>query len=149
MTEQNMDLGGVVVATTLAFSAGRVSRAVASPDTAKKADIVKAPEAQVAPKPVTAVSRPAGDAQHPASSAEVQEAASACGVPARLRWAQSGMLRCGPPETARAPGGTSRRTTVPAPVAAPSPISTGATNVLLEEVRACRPTLVRCFCTPS
>ena len=42
------------------------------------------------------------------------------------------MLRCGPLDTASAPGGTSRRTTVPAPVAAPSPISTGATNVLLD-----------------
>ena len=31
------------------------------------------------------------------------------------------MLRCGPPDTASAPGGTSRRTTVPAPVPAPSP----------------------------
>ena len=40
------------------------------------------------------------------------------------------MLRCGPPDTASAPGGTSRRTTVPAPVAAPSPIVTGATNTL-------------------
>ena len=50
-----------------------------------------------------------------------------------------------PPLTARAPGGTSRRTTVPPAVPAPSPISTGATNVLLDPVRACRPTLVRCF----
>src|SRR4030095_5672989 len=69
--------------------------------------------------------------------------------PGRLRPTQSSMWRCGPDETASAPGGTSRRTTVPAPVAAPSPSSTGATNVLLEAVRACRPLVVRCFRTPS
>ena len=38
------------------------------------------------------------------------------------------MCRCGPLETASAPGGTSRRTSVPSPVPAPSPIVIGATN---------------------
>ena len=52
---------------------------------------------------------------------------------------QPSMLRCGPRATASAPGGTSSRITVPAPVSAPSPICTGATKVLLLAVRACRP----------
>ena len=50
----------------------------------------------------------------------------ACSAPSRAGCA------AGPPETASAPGGTLRRTTVPPPVEAPSPISTGATKVLLE-----------------
>ena len=37
------------------------------------------------------------------------------------------------------------RTVVPAPVCAPSPIVTGATKVLLDAVRACLPTVVRCL----
>ena len=43
-------------------------------------------------------------------------------VPGRFDCAQPSRLRCGPLETASAPGGTSRRTTVPPPVPAPSPI---------------------------
>ncbi len=44
------------------------------------------------------------------------DAASAAGVPARFRWTHPSILRCGVPDTASAPGGTSRRSTVPAPV---------------------------------
>jgi hypothetical protein len=39
--------------------------------------------------------------------------------------------------------------TLPAPVAAPSPTVTGATNVLLLAVLAWAPMVVRCFETPS
>src|SRR5262249_49394622 len=46
-------------------------------------------------------------------------------------------------------GGTSRVTTAPAPVYASSPISTGATRTVLDEIRAFFPTLVRCFSRPS
>ena len=59
------------------------------------------------------------------------------------------MVRCGPAETASAPGGTSSRTTVPPPVTAPSPMVTGATNVLFDPVLAWRPIVVRCLFTPS
>ena len=44
------------------------------------------------------------------------QAASAAAVPARERATQPSMLRCEPALTPSAPAGTSRRTTVPAPV---------------------------------
>jgi len=59
------------------------------------------------------------------------------------------MLRCGPALTPSAPDGTSRRITEPAPVYAPSPISTGATSTVLEPMRARAPITVRCFSLPS
>ena len=40
-------------------------------------------------------------------------------------------------------------TPAPPPVTAPSPIDTGAMKVLFDPVLACRPTVVRCFATPS
>jgi hypothetical protein len=43
-------------------------------------------------------------------------AALSASDPGRLRDTQPSMLRCEPPDTASAPGGTSSRTTVPAPV---------------------------------
>src|SRR5882762_8997076 len=43
-------------------------------------------------------------------------AALSASEPGRLRDTQPSMLRCEPPDTASAPGGTSSRTTVPAPV---------------------------------
>ena len=45
-----------------------------------------------------------------------RRAASAAADPGRLRSTQPSILRCGPADTASAPGGTSSRTTVPAPV---------------------------------
>ena len=71
-----------------------------------------------------------------ARRASAASAAAACGVPARLLCAQPARLRCGPPETASAPaarcaGPRSRRRST-----APSPMSTGATKVLLEPVRS-------------
>src|SRR5690606_12830418 len=60
------------------------------------------------------------------------DAASAAGVPARFRWTQPSILRCGVPDTSSAPAGTFRRSTVPAPVYAPSPTVSGATNMVSE-----------------
>ncbi len=60
--------------------------------------------------------------------------------PSRLRW--------GPPLTASAPGGTSRRTTVPPPVIAPSPMLTGATKVLLAPSPGASPTAVLVLVDP-
>ena len=59
------------------------------------------------------------------------------------------MLRCDPAEIASAPGGTSSRSTVPAPVYAPSPTVSGATNIVSEPVRTCEPTVVRFLFSPS
>ena len=84
-----------------------------------------------------------------AAATALPAAASAWAVPARCASTQPSRLRWGAALTASAPAGTLRRTTVPPPVAAPSPISTGATKVLLEPVLACRPTTVRCLLTPS
>ena len=52
--------------------------------------------------------------------------------------------RAGTP-LASAPGGTSRVTTAPAPVYAPSPTSTGATSTVFDPVRTPSPILVRCL----
>src|SRR5690606_30607 len=49
-------------------------------------------------------------------AASAFSAASAAGVPGLRLTTQPSMLRCGAPETASAPGGTSRRITVPAPL---------------------------------
>ncbi len=59
------------------------------------------------------------------------------------------MFRCGATVIASDPGGTSLRTTVPAPVYAPSPIVTGATKTLCDPVRTCEPTIVALLFTPS
>src|SRR5687767_11239523 len=48
-------------------------------------------------------------------------------------------IRCSPRSTARAPGGTSLVITEPAPVTAPLPIRTGATNIVSLPIRASSP----------
>src|SRR5919107_2252148 len=78
-----------------------------------------------------------------------RSAAWAAGVPARWVSVQPSRLRCGATLIARAPGGTSLRTTVPAPEYAPSPTVTGATNIVSEPVRQWLPMVVRDFVTPS
>src|SRR5699024_12407291 len=65
----------------------------------------------------------------------VRSAASAEPLSGRLSITQASMFLCRPPETARAPGGTSFLITVPAPEYAPSPTVTGATNMVSEPVR--------------
>ena len=57
-------------------------------------------------------------------------------------------MRAGTP-TASLPGGTSWVTTAPAPVFAPSPISTGATSIVSTPTKAPSPIVVRCLCVPS
>src|ERR1700691_2167014 len=76
-------------------------------------------------------------------------AASAAALPGRLCATQSSILRCEPADTASAPGGTSLRTTVPAPVYAPSPTVTGATNMVSDPVRTWEPMVVRRLDVPS
>src|SRR6478672_3350995 len=86
------------------------------------------------------------DSPPPSAASRIWVASSPGGRDTRERPSR---LRCGPPDTARAPGGTSRRTTAPPPVIAPSPMVTGATKVLLAPVFAPLPTLVWCLATPS
>ena len=57
-------------------------------------------------------------------------------------------MRAGTP-TASLPGGTSRVTTAPAPVFAPSPTSTGATSIVSTPTNARSPIRVRCLRRPS
>src|SRR5699024_260092 len=85
----------------------------------------------------------------PSSAPRAAGAAPAAAVPARRRSVHPSMFRCETALTPSAPAGTSLRTVVPAPVAAPSPIVTGATSTLSEPTRTCRPTVVRCLSTPS
>lgn len=59
-----------------------------------------------------------------------------------------GSTRAGLPTT-RVPAGTSRKTTVPAPVAAPSPMASGATSDELEPMNTSLPIDVRCLRSPS
>src|SRR5580692_2112761 len=56
--------------------------------------------------------------------------------------------RAGLPAT-RSPSPTSRVTTEPAPVSAPSPTCTGATSEVFEPIATLRPIIVRFFCLPS
>ena len=58
------------------------------------------------------------------------------------------MLRAGMPTTVL-PGGTSRVTTAPAPVIAPSPITIGAMSIESEPMKAPSPMEVGCFRLPS
>src|SRR5262249_28399571 len=65
--------------------------------------------------PVTAGPKPS-PTWLPVACAAARAAAAAAAVPARRFSTQPSKVRCGPPDTASAPGGTLRRTTVPAPV---------------------------------
>src|SRR5690606_4038281 len=65
------------------------------------------------------------------------------------RATQPSLLSCGVRERARAPGGTSETTVVPAPTYAPSPTRTGATSCVSEPMKTSRPTSVRSLFTPS
>src|SRR3990170_128639 len=75
-----------------------------------------------------------------------QRAHQASGPPAGFRWRSR--TRAGTP-TAIFPGGTSWVTTEPAPVAAPSPMVTGATSIVSEPMKAPSPITVRCLRVPS
>src|SRR5699024_4507987 len=88
-------------------------------------------------------------AADPSSVPRAARAAASAAVPARRRSVHPSMFRCETALTPSAPAGTSLRTVVPAPVAAPSPLVTGATSPLSEPTRTCRPTVVRCLSTPS
>jgi len=58
------------------------------------------------------------------------------------------LRRAGAPY-ARLPGGRSCVTTEPAPILAPAPILTGATNMRPEPMKAPSPISVGCLCSPS
>ena len=63
--------------------------------------------------------------------------------------ARGSRMRAGTP-TASLPAGTSRVTTAPAPVLAPSPTSTGATSIVSTPRKAPSPTVVcGACCVPS
>jgi hypothetical protein len=57
-------------------------------------------------------------------------------------------IRAGTP-TASLPAGTSRVTTAPAPVLAPSPMVTGARSIVSTPRKTRSPISVRCLLTPS
>jgi len=67
-------------------------------------------------EPLLAVDDDAAHASRPVASAWAAAAASAALVSGRERSTQPSMMRCEVEFTASAPGGTSRRTVVPAPV---------------------------------
>ena len=62
--------------------------------------------------------------------------------------ARGSRIRAGTP-TASLPAGTSRVTTAPAPVRAPSPMSRGATIIVSTPMNAPSPIVVRCLAEPS
>jgi len=66
-----------------------------------------------------------------------------------LRLDQPGIFFCLVRETASEPGGTSTVTVVPAPMTAPLPTLTGATNCVSEPMKASSPIVVRCLLVPS
>src|SRR3954469_11900303 len=69
--------------------------------------------------------------------------------PGLRRPAEPAMFVWGPRAMPSALAGTSSVITLPAPVYAPSPISTGATNAVSTLVLTLDPILVRCFLRPS
>ena len=85
---------------------------------------------------------------------ELDEGAAQAGPPSRRLsapdrlGARGSRMRAGTP-TASLPGGTSRVTTAPAPVRAPSPISRGATIIVSTPMNAPSPIVVRCLAVPS
>ena len=100
-------------------------------------------------KPGDRIEQPARSLRLRVRAKDVSQSPHARIVPARFcRGYFFGNGRAGLPAT-RSPGATSRVTTEPAPVSAPSPIETGATSDELEPMNTSLPMIVSFFFSPS